>query len=92
MNDKPQARIRGHCADCGYAAWLDAAGLVPEHVVRRVHRGPNGAPQVYPGTADGDDSCDGAGRPPAPLPRPEMPKRERAQRLLSAMGLGRMVA
>jgi hypothetical protein len=62
MTDKGR---RGHCADCGYAAYIQPDGTVPPHVVRRINRQGN----PYQGLAVGDDACTGAGRPPEPLPR-----------------------
>lgn len=62
---------RGYCADCGYAAWLQADGTVPEHVVRRVNRSGN----PYHGIAVGDDACTGAEKPPEPMPR--VPRKDR---------------
>jgi hypothetical protein len=65
----PGAR-RGSCADCGYRAWLDEDGLVPEHETRRVQVNPkNGRPQIFKGTETGDDRCSGTGKAPEPMPR-----------------------
>lgn len=60
--------VRGACCECGYRAWIEPDGTVPEHEVRRMHLGPNGRPQVYKGTEDGDEHCSGAGQAPTPLP------------------------
>lgn len=58
---------RGACAECGYRAWLQADGTVPEHEVRRVHR-VGGKVQVYRGTETGDEARTGAGQAPLPMP------------------------
>lgn len=65
---------RGACADCGYRAWLEADGTVPEHEVRRVQRGDGGGPQIYKGTETGDEQCTGAGKPPEDMPRTLRPR------------------
>ncbi len=68
---------RGSCADCGYRAWLQDDGTVPDHEVRRVQVNPvTGKPQVFPGTEQGDEHCSGAGKAPEYLPPRVTRKRE----------------
>jgi hypothetical protein len=61
---------RGNCAACGYYGWLTAEGGLIPHEVRRVRLGLNGEAERYASMAVGDDTCEGAGVAPMPLPDP----------------------